>query len=331
MERFTRETFKENGEGPQKEAGRRQRYLVVVNPISRGGKALKEGVWLLKHLSRLGIRHEAFFTESPGHAEKIVARWAEKADVVVAVGGDGTVNEVVNGMKAVPDCEKTLAVFPAGTADDYCHNVGIPRDRDKALDILLTANDRHIDLIRLNDRYAVVTVGIGVDAEIAYNALRHKKVKIPAYFATGLRIVFKERFRNSIRDLRIKSDTRAYDGKFLVAVFGNAPLYGRYVYWMPEAKMDDGILNMSALRPMSPVPAWVLFIRCFNKDYRSEKIIYDASEKFVIDLVEESFLQVDGEVYKYNSGERLEISAVPGGLEVRVPVEQEEKPPFVSP
>jgi len=87
VERFTQESFKEKGEEPEKEAGRWQRYLVVVNPVSRGGKALKEGVWLLKHLGRLGIRHDAFFTESPGHAERIVARWAEKADVVVAVGG----------------------------------------------------------------------------------------------------------------------------------------------------------------------------------------------------------------------------------------------------
>ncbi|MCG2794805.1 MAG: hypothetical protein L6427_02855 [Actinomycetia bacterium] len=331
MERFTRESFREGKWGPEEEAGRRQRYLVVVNPVSRGGKALKEGIWLLKHLGRLGIRHEAFFTESPGHAEKIVARWVEKADVVAAVGGDGTINEVVNGMMAFPKCEKTLAVFPAGTADDYCHNVGIPRDRGKALDILLTDNDRRIDLIRFNDRYAVVQVGIGVDAEIAYNMLQHKNVRVPAYFATGLRIVFKERFRNSIRDLRIESDSRAYDGKFLVAVFGNAPLYGRYVYWMPDAKMDDGILNMSALRPMSPAPAWILLMRCFKKGYHSEKIIYDASERFAIDLVEESFLQVDGEVYKYNSGKRLDVSVVPGALKVRVPGEPEEEPPFVDP
>ena len=331
MERFTQESFREEAETPGQAAGRRQKYLVVVNPVSRGHKALKEGVWLLKHLRRLGIEHDAFFTVSPGHAERIVKRWVDRVDVVVAVGGDGTVNEVVNGMLAFSECDKTLAVFPAGTADDYCHNVGIPRDRGKALKVLLTRNERKIDLIRFNDRYAIVQVGIGVDAEIAYNTLRSKRVRIVAYFATGLRIVFKERFRNSIQELHIESDSRVYDGKFLIAVFGNAPLYARYVYWMPEAKMDDGILNMSALRPMSPVPAWILFMRCFNKDHRSEKIIYDASERFVIDLTEESFLQMDGEVYKYRAGERLDISAVPKAITVRVPGEPEEEPPFVDP
>jgi len=330
MERFTRQGFREKAIKPEGETGRHQSYLVVVNPVSRGGKAVKEGVWLLKHLGRLGIKHEAFFTESPGHAERIVARWMGKADVIVAVGGDGTVNEVVNGMKAFPGREKALAVFPAGTADDYCHNVGIPRDRKRALDILLTANDRGIDLIRFNDRYAVVQVGIGVDAEIAYHTLQHKKVRIPAYFAAGLRIVFKERFRNSIRELRVEGDSSHYDGKFLIAVFGNAPLYARYVYWMPDAKMDDGILNMSALRPMSPLPAWRLFMKCFNKEYRSEEIIYDESRRFTVDMVEEAFLQIDGEVYRYDSGERLEISVVPGALKVRVPVEPEEEPPFVG-
>ncbi|MBK5092730.1 MAG: acylglycerol kinase family protein [Actinobacteria bacterium] len=160
MERFTQESVKR----PMKEEeaeGRRQKYLVVINPVSRGGKAIKEGLWLLKQMGRLGINHETFITENPGHAEDIVKRWVEQVDVVVAVGGDGTVNEILNGMMSSKGCEKTLAVFPAGTADEYCHNVGVPRDRNRALDILLTDNSRRIDLIKWNDRYAIVQVGVG--------------------------------------------------------------------------------------------------------------------------------------------------------------------------
>lgn len=335
MERFSIQSFTQKRQERQEDkklselTGRDQKYLVVVNPVSRGGKALKEGVWLLKHLGRLGIEHEAFITENPGHAENIVKRWVERVDVVVAVGGDGTINEVVNGIKAVPDeCQKTLAVFPAGTADDYCHNVGIQRDRQKALEVLLTRNDRRIDLIRINDRFAIVQVGVGVDAEIAYNTLRHKSIRIPAYFMAGIKIVCVERFKNSIRNLHIESENGVYDDVFLLAVFGNAPLYARYVWWMPEARMDDGILNMSALEPMSPIPAWQLFFRCFKKDYRSEKILYDASRHFKIELVEESFVQIDGEVYKYAAGEELNVSVVDKAITVRVPVELPEYAPF---
>jgi diacylglycerol kinase (ATP) len=321
MERYTQESFRKQPPEIEEESGKRQKYLVVINPVSRGGNALKEGTWLLKQLGRLGVRHEAFITENPGHATKIVEEWINRVDVVVAVGGDGTVNEVVNGMLADPKCDRALAVFPAGTADDFCHNVGIPRDRNRALMVMLADNERKIDLLKYNGQYAIVQLGVGVDAEVAYRTLSHKRVRIPAYFAVGINIVFKERLRNSPRALHIESDTTVYDGKFLLAVFGNAPLYGRFVYWMPEAKMDDGIINMSALRPMSPLPAWYLLMRCFNPDFRSDRVLYDASERFTVELREESFLQVDGEVYKYGGGERLDITVARKALRVRVPAE----------
>lgn len=331
MERYTQESFRKAPEGAEEALGRRQKYLVVINPVSRGGKAMREGTWLLKQLSRLGVSHEAFITENPGHAQKIVERWINRVDVIVAVGGDGTVNEVVNGMLAQPGCDKALSVFPAGTADDFCHNVGIPRDRKDALMVMLADNERWIDIIKFNGRYAVVQLGVGVDAEVAYNALSHKKIRVLAYIAVGLRIVFKERLRNSPRLMRIESDGNVYDGKFLVAVFGNAPLYGRYVYWMPEAKMDDGVLNMSALGPISPIPAWYLFMRCFNPEYRSDKVIHDVSEKFKVELKEESFLQVDGEVYKYAAGEELDISVARQALKVRVPAVVKGVVPYLNP
>ncbi len=317
-ERYTQESFRKPQGGPDRAPGIAQEYLIVVNPVSRGGKARKEGEWLLKQLRRLGVKHEAFLTDYPGHAEHIVSRLLDQVDVVVAVGGDGTINEVINGMMAAPGQEKPLAVFPAGTADDFCHNMDIPRDRDRALEVMLGDRTRRIDLIRYNDRYAAVTLGVGVDAEIAYNALSHKRIRIAAYFAVGLRIVFKERMRNSPRRMRIETDNgNVYEDRYLIAVFGNAPLYGRYVYWMPDAEMDDGLLNMSALKPMAPIPAWYLFMRSFSRDYRTDKVLREASSRFLVELKEESFLQVDGEVYKYQAGEKIDIGVARSALTVR--------------
>jgi len=323
LERFTQASVKEKVEQLGELTARNQTYLVICNPVSRGGKALKEAVWLLKNLKRLGVRHEAFFTDYPGHARNIIKRWLDRVDVVVAVGGDGTVNEVVNGMMDGGCKDKTLAVFPAGTADDFCHNVGIGRERAHALEVLLTDNSRMIDLIKCNDSYAAVTVGMGVDAEIAYRALSHKRVRIPAYVAVGMNIVFKEHFRNSNKLVRIETDDEVLDGRFLIAVFGNAPLYARFVWWMPEALMDDGIINMSALRPMSPVPAWYLLMRSANRDYRSDKVLKRSSSRFKITLQEETYIQIDGEVYKYSAGEVLDLSVEPKVLQVRVPAETE--------
>ena len=329
-ERYTQRSVR--GESTKRERERKdERFLIVINPVSRGGNALKEGMWLLKELRKLNIDHEAFVTQNPGHATTIVERWVNSVDCVVAVGGDGTANEVVNGIKSGGGDRKTFCVFPAGTADDYCHNVGIPRNRSGALDVMLNGRDRKIDLLKYNGRFAVVQLGVGVDAEIAYRTLSHKKIRIPAYFAVGLRIVFIERLQRSARRMRIEGENGVHEGRFLVAVFGNAPLYARYVYWMPEARMDDGIINMSAVGPMSPIPAWFLFLRCFNRDYRSDRIIYDSGRRFKVFLEEESFIQVDGEVYKYASGETLDISIEPLALKVRVPSETPIEAPFVNP
>ncbi len=319
IERFTQASFRKLPKSLEKAPGRAQKYLVIINPVSRGGKARRESSWLLKHLLRLGVHHEAFLTDHPGHAEKIVERLLEQVDVVVAVGGDGTINEVINGMMASPLSGKTLAVLPAGTADDFCHNLGISRDRREALEILLGNSSRKIDLIKYNDRYAAVSLGVGVDAEIAYHTLSHKRIRIPAYFAVGARIVFKERMRNSPRLMRIVSENNTYEDRYLIAVFGNAPLYARYVYWMPDAIMDDGILNMSALRPLAPIPAWYLLLRSFNKDYKTDKVVREASRTFAIELLEESYLQVDGEVYKYQAGEKVNLSVEQKALSVRLP------------
>jgi diacylglycerol kinase (ATP) len=319
LERYTQATFKKEAEQFGDMRARGQKYLVICNPVSRGNKAMKEAVWLLKNLSRLGVRHEAFFTDYPGHARNIVKRWLDRVDVVVAVGGDGTVNEVVNGMMDVGGQDKTLAVFPAGTANDFCHNVGIAHDRMEALRTLLTDNGRRMDLIRYNDSYAAVTVGIGVDAEVAYKTLSHKRVRIPAYIAVGLRVVFKERLQNSPRRVTVKSDNGVMDGRYLIAVFGNAPLYGRYFWWLPEAKMDDGVINMSALKPLPPAKAWYLLMRCMNRDYRSDKVVKDASVNFNVLLHEETYVQVDGEVYKYNAGDTLDLRVESRVLSVRVP------------
>jgi len=145
-----------------------KRYLVIVNPVSRGGKAQEEGIWLLNRLKRAGVDYEFLFTERAGHAEEMVVKWAEDFDVVVSVSGDGTTSEIINGIMKVPSADLKLAMLPAGTADDFACNMGYDRkDKEKALGAILGNSYRTIDLIRYDDRYAAVTWGLGVDSEIA--------------------------------------------------------------------------------------------------------------------------------------------------------------------
>ena len=298
-----------------------ERFLVVVNPVSRAGKARGEGIWLLKKLARLGVNHEAFFTESPGHAESIVKGWVDKVDTVVSVGGDGTLNEVVNGMVKGGGLDKALAVFPAGTADDFAHNMGIPLKRKGALETVLGGTYRVVDLIRYNDNYAAVDLGVGVDAEIAYKTLEHKKTKIPAYFIMGFKVSVIEGTKSSSKLMHIESSNGVYDGRFLIAAFGNGSIYARYVRFWPGAQMDDGILNMTLVRPTNPIRAWYILSRAMagGKHLTSPKVVTDKGSEFTLELKEDAFVQVDGEPMIWREGKVINISAVSRCLTVKVP------------
>jgi diacylglycerol kinase (ATP) len=294
-----------------------ERYLVVVNPVGRGGHAQRQGIWLLNKLRKMGIEHEALFTEKAGHAQELVANWVDVVDVVVAVGGDGTVNEVINGIMNSSQRGRRLAVFPSGTADDFARNMDIPLDRDDALKALLGDGERTIDLMRVNDRYAGVTVGIGLDAEIAYRSYQSKHLRLLAYWYHGLSMLFNPMPKS---ELAITLGGERVEGDYLLVVAGNAGSYGRYMKMLPQAEMDDGVINLATFGQMNRFKALLLFgMSTMGKHTWARQMDeYDTSE-MVIECLNDVYAQFDGEVSIFPKGEILNMSVEPLAMTVRVP------------
>lgn len=294
-----------------------ERYLVVVNPVGRGGHAQRQGIWLLNKLRRMGIEHEALFTEKAGHAQELVANWLPECDVVVAVGGDGTVNEVINGVMKSPRNLK-LAVFPSGTADDFARNMKIPLDRDDALKVLLGENERTIDLMLVNERYAGVTVGIGLDAEIAYRSYGSKHLRLLAYWYHGLSMLFKPMPRSKL-SIDVAGDHQ--EGDFLLVVAGNAGSYGRYMKMMPRALMDDGSLDLVTFRLMNRFKTLLLFgmSTMGGKHTWASQCAEYSSTEIDIECLGDVYAQFDGEVVIFPEGERLAMSVKPQAIAVKAP------------
>lgn len=294
-----------------------ERYLIVVNPVGRGGHAQRQGVWLLNKLRRMGIEHEALFTEKAGHARELVANWIDVVDVVVAVGGDGTVNEVINGIMNSKQPGRKLAVFPSGTADDFARNMGIPLDRDDALKVLVGADEKTIDLMRVNDRYAGVTVGIGLDAEIAYRSYESKHLRLLAYWYHGLSMLFRPVPRSR---LAVTIDGERIEEDFLIVVAGNAGSYGRYVNMMPEAEMDDGVINLVTASPMNRFKVLLLFgMSMFGGHTWARQINEFSTREMTIECLDDVYAQFDGEASIFPRGEVLKMSVEPLAIRVRVP------------
>ncbi|MHB8893649.1 MAG: diacylglycerol/lipid kinase family protein [Candidatus Geothermincolia bacterium] len=294
-----------------------ERYLVVVNPVGRGGHAQRQGIWLLNKLRKMGIEHEALFTEKAGHAQDLVANWVDVVDVVVAVGGDGTVNEVINGIMNSSQPGRRLAVFPSGTADDFARNMDIPRERDDALKVLLGDEEKTIDLMNVNGRYAGVTVGIGLDAEIAYRSYGSKHLRLLAYWYHGLAMLFQPMPRSN---LLITVAGEKLEGDYLLVVAGNAGSYGRYMKMLPQAKMDDGVINLATFGMMNRFKALLLFGMSIGgkHTWASQMNEYDAKD-IRIECMNDVYAQFDGEAQIFPQGEVLNMSVEPQAIRVRVP------------
>ncbi len=310
-----------------------RRYLVIVNPVSRGGKAQKEGIWLLSRLRKMGVDYEALFTERTGHAEEMVVKWAEDFDVVVAVSGDGTANEILNGIMKVPNAHLKLAMFPAGTADDFACNVGYDRtDRESSLRAILGDSYRTIDLIRYDNRYAAVSFGLGVDSEIADATYKNKRFRVPAYFYSGIKMVlFDERKKYH---LHFDFDGQTFDDWCVIAILCNAPLFGRYVRIHPEARMNDGVLGLTIGRQVPNLYAYVLVMMAImgGRHGFSRKVSFHQVRNMRVECKSDTYAQVDGEAHRVPAGRVIHVGVVPQALRVLVPEESlgNRKLPFVE-
>lgn len=292
-------------------------YLVVVNPVGRGGKALERGTWLLNKLQHMGVSHEAVFTEKGGHARELVSSWDGMVDTVIAVGGDGTVNEVINGIIDSGRSERKLAVLPSGTADDFARNMKMPDSREKALKVILGDAEKTIDLMLVNDRYASVTVGIGLDAEIAHRTYKSKRFRLLAYWYHGLSMLLKPIPRNP---LTIDVGEYHLRNEYLLILAGNAGDYGRYMNMIPDARMDDGVINLITADMMNRFKALLLFLLSFAAWHRwARELTFYESKRIVIECLDDVFAQFDGEVVTYRKGDVLDMKVVPQVLKVKVP------------
>ncbi len=182
------------------------------------------------------------FTSAPMEAEALARRAVEEGtEVILVAGGDGTLNEVVNGMAG---SKARLGILPAGCRNVLAREIGIPADFEEAMGLIVAGKTRRIDLGRANQRYFAVMIGIGFDAAAvreAENNLRHLKkiLRGYAYHLAGLRTILR---------FRVDSFPVEIDGAETLsgcaAVVANGHFYGGSHELVPGARIDDGVLDL---------------------------------------------------------------------------------------
>jgi lipid kinase YegS len=267
---------------------------------------------------------ELCVTWDPGDATHFAAAAADRgADVVVAVGGDGTLNEVVNGLDGR---DTPLGVVPLGTANDFAKQIGIPADADHAMDVVLLREPVRMDTASLNGRRFVNVSSGGVGAEATAETPTQAKATLGAlaYAITGVRKIagfapYRGHFRGDGFDL---------NGEFLLFGVGNGRATGAGTLLTPRASVTDGLIDVCVVEAMPRREFGRLLLKFKRGQQIGEPgVHYARVRSLVIEAEAPLSVNVDGE---HATLGRMEYRARPADLLVhaaRLPGDEVEESP----
>jgi diacylglycerol kinase (ATP) len=290
--------------------------VIIANPTSGSGVFAHHTHRLHETLSFLrshGWRVELCYTQKPGDAQRLARNAVEqKTDLVIAVGGDGTINEIIQELAG---SETALGVLPTGTVNVWAREMGIPFDVAGARNVLLRGQTRRVDLGCVNGRYFLMTVGIGLDGTIT-QAVEKKPLKRLGIFGYFLAATWLGPGYQSF-PITLHRDGNTVNVRALQIFIGNTQLYAGAFKFTWQAKCDDGLLDLCIVRKRGPLGRFVvLWDFILRREKRRLWVRYETFTSIEIDSPQPIAIQVDGESAGYTPAT---FSIVPGGLKVIVP------------
>jgi YegS/Rv2252/BmrU family lipid kinase len=300
-----------------------KRVKLVFNPHADRGRA-----WAIASSLKAIIAGRGEFdwasTEYPGHATEIALQAAQDGfDIVAAVGGDGTVHEIVNGLMALPaDRRPLLAAVPIGSGNDFCHNIGIPMDHEQAMQRILNGAPRPIDIGRLTDgsgrtEYWDNTLGIGFDATVTIYSYQITRLQ---GFAMYLWAVLQTIVRNHEAPLmQIRADADSIDAPVLMLTVCNGPREGGGFRVAPEALPDDGLLDYAMISKVSRLMMFRLIPEVMNGTHgRFRQVRIGRCRRLELKAVRPIRIHTDGEIFAgfTSNVTQLSIEILPAAVQV---------------
>jgi diacylglycerol kinase (ATP) len=289
----------------------KKRHLVLV---LHGERAFLPTVrHLVDWVREKGHVVEPLVTWESGDAERITREAAMRGvDVIVACGGDGTVNEVLNGLTGF---DVPLGIIPLGTANDFARQVGIPGDADHAMDVILRRRPTRIDTASMNGRrfLNVSTGGIGAEATAETPADAKRAFGPLAYALTGLRKLAELAPHRA----RFEGTGFSLETDFLLFAVGNARATGGGTVITPQASVEDGLLDVCVMEAMPRREFAKLALRVKRGEHLDdERVHYVQLSRITIDSKEPVTVNIDGESQRFA---HLEYAAHRGDVRVFLP------------
>jgi diacylglycerol kinase (ATP) len=289
----------------------KRKALFIINPVSGGKK--KDGVPELveKYLDPTIFDYDIEFTTGIFHAHDLAKAAVGEYEIVVAVGGDGTVNEIAS---AIAGTDTILGVIPFGSGNGLARFLTIPMDTEEAIKTMNAGRTITIDAGKMNGQWFFNMAGMGFDAHISHVfANGSTKRGFVSYFKSSIREISTYKSKN----YHIEVDGVVYDREAFMLSMANSSQYGNNAHVSPHASVQDGLLDVCIIKPF---PLWrfpEMGLRMFTKTADSSQYVEIIKGKhIVITRQEEGPIHLDGEPQV--AGTDIDIEVVPNSLHVIV-------------
>ena len=280
-----------------------------MNPISGGVDKSQLPSAIDTVIDESAYQCEIAYTQYGGHATEISRQ--TDADIVVAVGGDGTVNEVASGMVGT---DKILGIVPMGSGDGFARHLGLSHNVRKALGIINDGKYIKADTGLINGKTFLCTCGVGLDAEVGYEFSKGKKRGLMQYVKIGVKTLL----HYDPKAYSLEIDGKHYDETALLMTIGNANQWGNNAYVTPDASVEDGLFDITIAHGASiPGLAWLACLLMTKRLKRSRNVTFKRAKEITIHNSSPIHAHYDGEPVAY-SGD-IKINIVPASLNVIVP------------
>ena len=290
----------------------KKKIRFIINPKS--GTAPKHDIpdLINRILDKNQYDFEIAVTEGPKHATALSREAAQKnCHVVVSIGGDGSANEVAEGLL---ETETALAFIAAGSGNGMSRHLKIPMRIENALHVINTGKIEQIDTIRLNEAFCLGTIGVGFDAHIAHLFADSPK----RGYLTYVKFVLTEFYKYKPLTYELTVDDRAFSKECFLLTFANSSQFGNNAVIAPFANVQDGIIEVSMLKNFSFLNAPSLIYRLMNNSIHHSNFFSMMKGKNIV-LKNNRLLKahIDGEAVTFNSD--LHIKIMPHSLNVLIP------------
>ncbi|MBR0575751.1 diacylglycerol kinase family lipid kinase [Proteiniclasticum sp. BAD-10] len=276
------------------------KHLFIVNPVAGNGIALRMTDTIHKLFKELKLKYtdidyEIVYTKEEGHATEIARRYSAKADYrIYAVGGDGTLNEVLNGMVG---SGSSLGCIPGGSGNDFIKSIVTKFDRRRILMNTVLGSEEEIDLGEVDGRYFINIASMGFDASVVNNVEKFKAVKLlPNKFAYLASVLDTAKDFQDL-NLRMVIDGEELDTSAFMVAIANGKYYGGGIKIAPDANIRDGLLDVILVRNITRSKIMrFLPLAVQGKHMDLEEVTFQRAKSISLYSDEPVYVNIDGEL-----------------------------------